>query len=108
MPSEDLTTRTAQEQIAAPPPLVIPESDTLGPVMVQELSMTQYYGGSHLARNSAMIPHVTHHDKADITDLELYREGLEAPMTVSTGASWCHCRSAMITACSTARMRHAF
>ena len=78
MPSEDFTKRTAQEQIAALPPLVIPEGDTLGPVMVQKLSMTQFYGGSYLARNSTMIPHVTHHDEADITDLEVYRKGLEA------------------------------
>ena len=38
MPSEDFTRRTAREQIAALPPFVIPEGDTLGPVMVQKLS----------------------------------------------------------------------
>ena len=55
MPSEDLTTRTAQEQTSAPPPLVIPEGYTLGPVVAQKLSMTQYYDGSFRARDSRSV-----------------------------------------------------
>ena len=47
-----------------------------GPVETRALSRIQKLSGANLARNWAMIPHVTQHDDADITDLEALRERL--------------------------------
>jgi pyruvate dehydrogenase E2 component (dihydrolipoamide acetyltransferase) len=38
------------------------------------LSRIQKISGPNLARNWVMIPHVTHHEEADITDLEAFRK----------------------------------
>jgi pyruvate dehydrogenase E2 component (dihydrolipoamide acetyltransferase) len=47
-----------------------------GEVETRELSRIQKISGANLARNWAMIPHVTQHDDADITDLEELRVAL--------------------------------
>ncbi|MDO4693776.1 MAG: dihydrolipoyllysine-residue acetyltransferase [Eikenella sp.] len=47
-----------------------------GPVEVQELSRIKKISGQNLARNWVMIPHVTHHNDADMTDLEELRKQL--------------------------------
>ena len=47
-----------------------------GPVEARPLSRVQRLVGSYLARNWVMIPHVTHHDDADITGLDAAREQL--------------------------------
>ncbi|QNP41653.1 dihydrolipoyllysine-residue acetyltransferase [Lysobacter solisilvae (ex Woo and Kim 2020)] len=47
-----------------------------GAVETRELSRIQKISGANLARNWAMIPHVTQHDDADITDLEELRVAL--------------------------------
>jgi len=44
-----------------------------GEVETRELTRIQKISGANLARNWAMIPHVTQHDDADITDLEALR-----------------------------------
>ena len=44
-----------------------------GEVEEQPLSRIKKISGANLARNWAMIPHVTQHDDADITDLEALR-----------------------------------
>jgi pyruvate dehydrogenase E2 component (dihydrolipoamide acetyltransferase) len=44
-----------------------------GEIEVRELSRIKKISGANLARNWAMIPHVTQHDDADITDLEELR-----------------------------------
>jgi pyruvate dehydrogenase E2 component (dihydrolipoamide acetyltransferase) len=49
-----------------------------GPVETRELTRIQKLSGANLARNWAMIPHVTQHDDADITELEALRERLNA------------------------------
>jgi pyruvate dehydrogenase E2 component (dihydrolipoamide acetyltransferase) len=41
-------------------------------------SRIQKISGANLARNWVMIPHVTHNDEADITDLEAWRKQLNA------------------------------
>ncbi|MEM1090899.1 MAG: dihydrolipoyllysine-residue acetyltransferase [Pseudomonadota bacterium] len=46
-----------------------------GPVESQPLSRIQKISGANLARNWAMIPHVTQHDEADVTDMEGFRKG---------------------------------
>ncbi|MEN1958406.1 dihydrolipoyllysine-residue acetyltransferase [Luteimonas changyuni] len=47
-----------------------------GEIEEQPLTRIQKISGANLARNWAMIPHVTHHDDADITDLEALRVAL--------------------------------
>jgi pyruvate dehydrogenase E2 component (dihydrolipoamide acetyltransferase) len=42
------------------------------------LSRIQRISGPNLARNWVMIPHVTHHEDADITELEAFRKQLNA------------------------------
>jgi pyruvate dehydrogenase E2 component (dihydrolipoamide acetyltransferase) len=47
-----------------------------GPVETQPLSRIKKISGANLARNWAMIPHVTQHDAADITEMEAFRKQL--------------------------------
>ena len=47
-----------------------------GDIETRELTRIQKLSGANLARNWAMIPHVTQHDDADITDLEALRVAL--------------------------------
>ena len=47
-----------------------------GPVEAQELSRIKKISGQNLARNWVMIPAVTYHDEADITELEAFRLAL--------------------------------
>ncbi len=44
-----------------------------GPIERKELSRIKKISGPVLVRNSVLIPHVTNHDDADITDLEAFR-----------------------------------
>ncbi|HEX7342098.1 MAG TPA: dihydrolipoyllysine-residue acetyltransferase [Rhodanobacteraceae bacterium] len=57
-----------------------------GEIEVTELSRIKKISGANLARNWAMIPHVTQHDEADITDMEAFRKqlGKEHPDTKVT------------------------
>lgn len=45
-----------------------------GPVQTQPLSRIQKISGANLARNWAMIPHVTQNEQADITEMEAFRK----------------------------------
>ncbi|KGQ18149.1 Dihydrolipoamide acetyltransferase component of pyruvate dehydrogenase complex [Lysobacter dokdonensis DS-58] len=47
-----------------------------GEIETRPLTRIQKISGANLARNWAMIPHVTQHDDADITDLEALRVSL--------------------------------
>jgi pyruvate dehydrogenase E2 component (dihydrolipoamide acetyltransferase) len=49
-----------------------------GPVERVPRTRIQRISAPNLARNWGMIPHVTHHDEADITDLEAWRKTLNA------------------------------
>jgi pyruvate dehydrogenase E2 component (dihydrolipoamide acetyltransferase) len=49
-----------------------------GPVERVPRSRIQRISAPNLARNWALIPHVTHHDEADITDLEEWRKQLNS------------------------------
>jgi pyruvate dehydrogenase E2 component (dihydrolipoamide acetyltransferase) len=44
-----------------------------GPIEAKPLSRIRKISGANLARNWVMIPHVTNHDDADITELEAFR-----------------------------------
>lgn len=49
---------------------------SFGEVELKPLARMQKIAGSFLSRNWVMIPHVTHHDDADITDIEAVRKQL--------------------------------
>jgi pyruvate dehydrogenase E2 component (dihydrolipoamide acetyltransferase) len=52
-----------------------------GPVEVQPLSRIKKLARGNLARNWVMIPHVTQHDEADVTELEALRVELNQEAT---------------------------
>ncbi|MEH3055441.1 MAG: 2-oxo acid dehydrogenase subunit E2 [Patulibacter minatonensis] len=60
----------------APWPTV--DFEKLGPVTREPLTKIQKLSAANLARNWVRIPHVTHDDEADITDLEAFRKQLNA------------------------------
>jgi pyruvate dehydrogenase E2 component (dihydrolipoamide acetyltransferase) len=53
-----------------------------GKVERVELSRIKQISGPNLARNWVYIPHVTHHDEADITDLEAFRRQVNSEQDV--------------------------
>ncbi len=55
-----------------------PKFEKFGEIERQPLTRIQKISGPNLARNWVMIPHVTHHDDADITDLEAFRKRTNA------------------------------
>ncbi|WP_041316385.1 dihydrolipoyllysine-residue acetyltransferase [Hyphomicrobium nitrativorans] len=55
-----------------------PDFSKFGPVTVAPLSRLKRLSGPHLHRAWVSIPHVTHTDEADITELETYRRTLDA------------------------------
>jgi len=57
-----------------------PEIDfaQFGPIETRPLSRIQKLSGANLHRNWVAIPHVTHHEEADITELEAFRVSLKA------------------------------
>jgi pyruvate dehydrogenase E2 component (dihydrolipoamide acetyltransferase) len=60
----------------APWPVV--DFEQFGPIERVARSRIQRISAPNLARNWVMIPHVTHHDEADITELEAWRVALNA------------------------------
>src|SRR4051812_35289536 len=55
-----------------------PNFEKFGPVERQPLTRIPKISGPNLARNWVMIPHVTHNDEADITELEAFRKRTNA------------------------------
>ena len=76
MSTGTFTKRKLSDHINGLPELIVLEGDDFGPIETEALSQPQFYGGQFLARNWMMTPHVTHHDEADITELETYRKSL--------------------------------
>ena len=60
------------------PPIPAVDFSKFGPVESQPLSRIQRLSGPHLHRSWLNIPHVTHHDEADITELEAFRQSIKA------------------------------
>ncbi len=60
------------------PPWPQVDFERYGPVERVERTRIQRISAPNLARNWVMIPHVTHHDEADITDLEAWRKQLNS------------------------------
>ncbi|WP_100500529.1 dihydrolipoyllysine-residue acetyltransferase [Geodermatophilus chilensis] len=72
------------EQAAAAPaagagiPEIPPQDfSRFGPVEIQALTRIQRVSGPHLHRSWLNVPHVTHDDEADITELDAYRRELD-------------------------------
>jgi pyruvate dehydrogenase E2 component (dihydrolipoamide acetyltransferase) len=64
-----------------------PDFAKQGPVERVELSRIQKLSAANLHRNWVAIPHVTHHDEADITDLEAFRKQVNAEQaTIKDGS----------------------
>jgi pyruvate dehydrogenase E2 component (dihydrolipoamide acetyltransferase) len=57
-----------------------------GPTEVQPLSRIKKISAQNLARNWVMIPAVTYHEDADITDLEAFRVAINTENEKSSGA----------------------
>ena len=55
--------------------------EKFGEVERRPLTRIQKISGPNLARNWVMIPHVTHHDEADITELEAFRKRTNGEQT---------------------------
>jgi pyruvate dehydrogenase E2 component (dihydrolipoamide acetyltransferase) len=79
--------RPAAAPVAAPaaapafdglPPWPQVDFAAFGPIERVPLSRIQRLSGPNLARNWVMIPHVTHNDEADITELEAFRKRTNA------------------------------
>ena len=60
-----------------------------GPIERKEMSRIKKISGANLLRNAVMIPAVTNHDDADITDLEAFRvsTNLETEKAAKSGGS---------------------
>lgn len=59
------------------PPIPPQDFSKFGPVEEQQLSRLKKLSGPHLHRAWLNIPHVTHADEADITELDDYRRSLD-------------------------------
>jgi pyruvate dehydrogenase E2 component (dihydrolipoamide acetyltransferase) len=60
------------------PPWPSTDFEKQGPIERVERSRIQRISAPNLARNWVMIPHVTHNDEADVTELEAWRKQLNA------------------------------
>jgi pyruvate dehydrogenase E2 component (dihydrolipoamide acetyltransferase) len=60
------------------PPIPAVDFEKFGPVDLQPLSRIQRVSGPHLHRAWLNIPHVTHHDETDVTDVEAFRQSIKA------------------------------
>ncbi len=78
----DLPTQAVGQSLGPPP---IPEVDfsKFGEFETVKLSKIKKITGDRLHRSWLDIPHVTNHDEADITELDLFRKEIDAEQRVS-------------------------
>jgi pyruvate dehydrogenase E2 component (dihydrolipoamide acetyltransferase) len=57
-----------------------------GPVERKPLSRIKKFSGPNLHRNWLQIPHITNYDEADVTDLEAFRNEINAEQSKTSGA----------------------
>lgn len=62
--------------LAGLPPWPKVDFERIGPIERVPLSRIKRISGPNLARNWVMIPHVTQHDDADVTELEAFRQAV--------------------------------
>ncbi len=79
---EDIPAHQAVQSFGPPP---IPEVDfsKFGEFETVKLNKIKKITGDRLHRSWLDIPHVTHHDEADITELDLFRKEIDAEQRVS-------------------------
>lgn len=65
------------------PPWPLVDFEKFGPVTRESLSRIQKISGGNLARNWVTIPHVTNFDRADVTDIEVFRQTVNKEMASS-------------------------
>ena len=70
-------TATAPTRGVGIPPIPEVDFSKFGPIEVQPLSRIKRKSGPHLHRVWLNVPMVTHHDEADITELEAFRKSLK-------------------------------
>jgi pyruvate dehydrogenase E2 component (dihydrolipoamide acetyltransferase) len=75
---EDLQAPQREEAPATRAPAPKLDFERYGEVERRPLTRIQRISGPNLARNWVMIPHVTHNDEADITELEAFRKRTNA------------------------------
>ena len=76
-PVATTTAATPSAQGAGIPEIPAQDFSKFGPVEIRPLSRIQRLSGPQLHRSWLNIPHVTHNDEADITDLDAYRRELD-------------------------------
>jgi pyruvate dehydrogenase E2 component (dihydrolipoamide acetyltransferase) len=59
------------------PPIPVVDFAKFGQVAIQPLSRIKKISGQHLRRAWLNVPHVTHHDEADVTEMEAFRRSLK-------------------------------
>ena len=60
-----------------PAPVPAVDFAKFGAVEIQPLSRIKRISGQHLRRAWLNVPHVTHHDEADVTEMEAFRQSLK-------------------------------
>ena len=76
-----------------------------GPIDSRPLSRIKKISGANLSRNSVVIPHVTNFDEADITDLEAFRNQINAENAKNPDAPKVTMLAFLIKACVSALKR---
>ncbi len=76
-PVAPATAATPSAPAAGIPEIPAQDFSKFGPVEIRPLSRIQRLSGPQLHRSWLNIPHVTHNDEADITDLDAYRRELD-------------------------------
>ncbi len=69
--------------IVGPPPIPEVDFSQFGDTESVKLSKIKRITGDRLHRSWLDIPHVTHHDEADISELELFRKAIDAEEKIS-------------------------
>lgn len=69
--------------IIGPPPIPEVDFSQFGPIESVRLSKIKRITGDRLHRSWLDIPHVTHHDEADISELEIFRKAIDAEEKIS-------------------------
>jgi len=68
------------------PPWPTPDFASFGEIERVELSRIKRLSGPNLHRNWLAIPHITNYDEADVTELEAFRESINAEQSKRGGA----------------------
>nr|VFJ76612.1 MAG: pyruvate dehydrogenase E2 component (dihydrolipoamide acetyltransferase) [Candidatus Kentron sp. FW] len=78
LPEKDIPDTGKPTTQAPPSKISAMDLSEFGTFETRPLTRIQKLSGAHLSRTWAEIPHVTHHDLTDITELEAFRRSLES------------------------------